>query len=120
MISDRQTPRAIEEWSGHLHSEPPKRMKLQTLLFVLLSAALAIFALTGCTQTTTRTVDPVTGATTETTTKAPSPGVLPFAGDVIRAYSPRPIYRVREEKSGRITAREIRERWQPAHGPALP
>ena len=72
-------------------------------------AALAalLFALTGCTTTTTTTPDG-----TVTITKAPAPGVLPFAGAALRAYSPRPII-VREEKSGRITAGEIANRWKP-------
>lgn len=72
-------------------------------------AALAalLFALTGCTTTVTTAADG-----TVTITKAPAPGVLPFAGAALRAYSPRPII-VREEKSGRINAGEIANRWRP-------
>lgn len=71
------------------------------------TTALVAF-LSGCIQTTTTAPDG-----TVTTTKAPAPGVLQFGADVARAYSPRPIRRVREEKSGRITAEEIANRWKP-------
>lgn len=114
---------------------PPNHMK--TLFYVILAGVLAFFALglSGCVQTTTRTVDPVTGAVVESTIKAPAPGVLPFAAAAITAYSPRPIV-VREEKSGpvrkhlftwrgqqeiahtsgteRISKDEIDKRWRPA------
>ena len=72
-------------------------------------AALAalLLVLTGCTTTTTTTPDG-----TVTITKAPAPGVLPFAGAALRAYSPRPIL-VREEKSGPISAEQIANRWKP-------
>ena len=72
-------------------------------------AALAalLFALTGCKTTVTTTPDG-----TVTITKAPAPGVLPFAGAALRAYSPRPIL-VREEKSGPISAEQIANRWKP-------
>ena len=74
---------------------------IHRLLILLLAAAVTcgLCALSSsCTQTTVKTTDPVTGAVTETTTKAPSKGVLPFAAAAIVAYSPRPIV-VREEKS---------------------
>lgn len=74
-------------------------------LIIALSACLA-----GCVTTT---------SPDGTVTKAPAPGVLPFLGAAVIAYSPRPIV-VREEKSGRITASEIRERWQPTYGPKQP
>lgn len=45
---------------------------------------------TGCVTTTTTAKD---GSVT--TVKAPAPGVLPFAGEVLRAYSPRPIHRTK-------------------------
>ena len=77
-------------------------------IFLALAALAALlFLLTGCTTTTTTAKDG-----TVTVTKAPAPGVLPFAGAALRAYSPRPII-VREEKSGPITAGEIANRWKP-------
>jgi len=76
--------------------------------YLLLALAAVIgLALSCCTTTTTTAPDG-----TVTVTKAPAPGVLPFAGAAIRAYSPRPII-VREEKSGPITAEEIANRWKP-------
>jgi hypothetical protein len=104
-------------WAGsHPESEPPNRMKTPLkLLLVIVAAVVLAIGLSGCIQTTTTAPD---GSVT--TTKAPAPGVLQFGADVVRAYSPREIKRVREEKSGRITMREIRERWQPVYGPALP
>lgn len=74
-------------------------MKTSTLI-------LALALLSGCVETTV--IDPLTGVTT--TTKTPAPGVLPFVGGVIQAYSPRAIY-VREEKSGRISKEEIKARF---------
>ena len=77
---------------------------------------LACLAITGCVTTTTTTPD---GRVT--VTKQPAPGVLPFAGAVLEAYSPRAIV-VREEKSGDImtilrgrpiTRQEIANRWKP-------
>lgn len=73
----------------------------------LAALAALLLVLTGCTTTTTTAPD---GSVT--ITKAPAPGVLPFAGAALRAYSPRPII-VQEEKSGRITAEEIANRWKP-------
>jgi len=55
-----------------------------------------IFAIGGtlisssCVTTTTTAPDGTT-----TTVKQPVPGVLPFAGEVLRAYSPRPIDRTK-------------------------
>lgn len=46
----------------------------------------ACLAFSSCVTTTTTAKD---GSVT--ITKAPAPGVLPFAGEVIRAYSPRAI-----------------------------
>lgn len=43
-------------------------------------------ALSGCVTTTTTAKDG-----TVTVTKAPAPGVLPFAGALLEAYSPRAI-----------------------------
>jgi hypothetical protein len=101
---------------------PPNHMK--KLFFIILAGVLTFFALglSSCVQTTTRTVDPVTGAVVESTIKAPAPGVLPFAAAAITAYSPRPIVvreeksirTVTEEKSVRITQEEIDQRWRPA------
>lgn len=68
---------------------------------------LACLFLTGCVTTTTTAPD---GSVT--ITKQPAPGVLPFAGAVLEAYSPRAIV-VREEKSGPITPEEIADRWKP-------
>ena len=77
-------------------------------IFLALAALAAlVFLLTGCTTTTTTAKDG-----TVTVTKSPAPGVLPFAGAALRAYSPRAII-VREEKSGPITAGEIANRWNP-------
>ena len=70
------------------------------------------FLLTGCTS-----IEVVAPDGTITRTRAPSPGVLPFAAAAITAYSPRPII-VRQEKSGRITPREIDARWKPTPAPA--
>jgi hypothetical protein len=76
--------------------EPPRISDACSLVSRLLIVAVILFALfcaTGCTTTTATAPD---GAVT--VTKAPAPGVLPFAGAAIRAYSPRAII-VREEKS---------------------
>lgn len=97
-------------------------MKKKLSIFCLLLAS--------CVETTTTAKD---GSVTRT--KAPAPGVLPFAAAAIVAYSPRPI-KVREEKSfgvnenrfvnikpncgSPITDKEIRNRWQPFCGPELP
>lgn len=70
-------------------------------------AAATLFAVS-CTTVTATTPDG-----TATTVKAPVPGLLSFAKDVFRAYSPRPIPRVREEKSGPIKPSEIQSRWKP-------
>jgi hypothetical protein len=83
------------------------------LIIAILGVAVAQ-CLVGCVQTTTTAKDG-----TVTVTKAPAPGVLPFAAAAISAYSPRPI-KVREEKSARITAEEIANRWRPVFGPELP
>ena len=53
-------------------------------------AAYVLWTLVSCTTVTTTAPD---GSVT--VTKAPAPGVLPFAGDVLRAYSPRPIDRAK-------------------------
>lgn len=73
-----------------------------------------ILALSACLVGCVTTISP-----DGTVTKAPAPGVLPFAAAAIVAYSPRPIV-VREEKSGRISRQEILDRWQPTYGPKLP
>ena len=83
-------------------------MKSRTRLLPSFLLPLLAFALTGCT-----TIEVVAPDGTITRTQAPSPGVLPFAAAAISAYSPRPII-VRQEKSGRITPREITARWKPA------
>lgn len=89
---------------------------LITLAWMVGWIALCLF-LSGCVTTTTTAPD---GSVT--ITKAPAPGVLPFAGAVLEAYSPRAIV-VREEKSGDImrilrgrpiTRAEIAARWQPS------
>lgn len=58
---------------------------LITAAWMLLWTSLAM-ALSGCVTTTTTAKDG-----TVTTVRQPVPGVLPFAADVIRAYSPRAI-----------------------------
>lgn len=58
-------------------------MKTTALILALASLALA---LSGCVTTTTTAKD---GSVT--IIRQPVPGVLPFAADVIRAYSPRAI-----------------------------
>ena len=63
---------------------------LITLLWMVGWVALCLF-LSGCVTTTTTAKD---GSVT--VTKAPAPGVLPFAGAVLEAYSPRAII-VREK-----------------------
>ena len=50
----------------------------------------ACLAFSSCVTTTTTAPDGTT-----TTVKQPVPGVLPFAGEVLRAYSPRPIDRAK-------------------------
>lgn len=50
----------------------------------------ACLAFSSCVTTTTTAPDGTT-----TMIKQPVPGVLPFAGDVLRAYSPRPIDRAK-------------------------
>lgn len=88
---------------------------MRTLAYVLsIVAGLAVaFCSVGCVESTTTAPDG-----TVTRLKQPAPGVLPFAAAAIVAYSPRPIV-VREEKSGRISVREIYER-SGAYGPWLP
>ncbi len=71
------------------------------------TALIACLLLASCVTTTTTGPDG-----SATITKRPAPGVMPFAGAVIEAYSPRAI-RVREEKSGTITTEEINKRWKP-------
>lgn len=104
--TDSVAHRLLEEWAGH---RTPRNLPMVFARWLLLIAfaALIALALSCCTTTTTTAPDG-----TVTVTKAPAPGVLPFAGAAIRAYSPRPII-VREEKSGPITAEEISSRWQP-------
>lgn len=82
---------------------------MRTAFFLILAFVMTLFllSLTGCITTTTTAKDG-----TVTVTKTPAPGVLPFAGAVLEAYSPRDI-RVREEKTGRITRQEIERRWKP-------
>jgi len=110
MNTDRSTLKAIEEWTGYRPTPNPIHpMKRPGFILALIAiAVLALGFLTGCVETTTTAKD---GSVT--TTKAPAPGVLRFAGAAITAYSPRPIV-VREEKSGRITLDEISNRWKPA------
>jgi hypothetical protein len=101
---------AIDETSqlqGRRQPTPPARMKPWLLIIAVVLALAYVSGLVGCTTVTTTAKDG-----TVTSVRAPSPGVLPFASELIRAYSPRPI-RIRQEKSGRISAKEIRERWQP-------
>ena len=71
------------------------------------TALILTLFLSSCVTTTTTAPD---GSVT--VTKQPVPGVLPFAGAVLEAYSPRAIV-VREEKSGPITPEEIANRWKP-------
>jgi len=79
-------------------------------------AGLAVaFCNFGCVLT--ETTDPTTGKITKKS--EPAPGVLPFLGAAVIAYSPRPIV-VREEKSGRISKQEIADRFKPLYGPKLP
>lgn len=82
-------------------------MKTLRAIWHLIVIAAAVLYAVSCTTTTTTALD---GSVT--VTKAPAPGVLPFAGAVMEAYSPRAIT-VREEKSGRITPEEIANRWKP-------
>ena len=105
-------------------------MKTLRSIWHLIVIAAAVLYAASCTTVTTMAKDG-----TVTVTKAPAPGVLPFAGAVLEAYSPRAIV-VREEKSGpidvhkmntksfdvhetairehqTITAEEIANRWKP-------
>lgn len=82
-------------------------MKTLRAIWHLIVIAAAVLYAVSCTTVTTTAKDG-----TVTVTKAPAPGVLPFAGAVLEAYSPRAIV-VREEKSGRITLEEIANRWKP-------
>ena len=86
---------------------------MKTLLYLILVAATTFFflGLSGCTST-----EVVAPDGTITRTKAPSPGVLPFAAAALTAYSSRPII-VREEKGGRITKEETDCRWKAAEQP---
>lgn len=61
-------------------------MKIIRAIFHLTVIALAVLYAVSCTTTTTTAKDG-----TVTTIRQPVPGVLPFAADVIRAYSPRAI-----------------------------
>lgn len=82
-------------------------MKTIRAIWHLIVIAAAVLYAVSCTTVTTTAKDG-----TVTVTKAPAPGVLPFAGAVLEAYSPRAIV-VREEKSGPIDAEEIANRWTP-------
>ena len=82
-------------------------MKTLRAIWHLIVLAAAVLYAVSCTTVTTTAKDG-----TVTVTKVPAPGVLPFAGAVLEAYSPRAIV-VREEKSGRITPEEIANRWKP-------
>jgi hypothetical protein len=90
-------------------------MKRFIAYLAAIAAGLAVaFCNFGCVQTETVAPDG-----TITRSKQPAPGVLQFAGAAITAYSPRPI-KVREEKSARITDKEIANRWRPVFGPEMP
>lgn len=98
-----------------------------------LSAA-CVLLLASCVESTMTAPDG-----TVTKLKQPAPGVLPFLGAAVIAYSPRPIV-VKEEKSirgsksreserqaafsftseRRISKEEINDRWKPLYGPKLP
>lgn len=77
-------------------------------------ATLCCLMLAACVESTVTAPDG-----TVTRLKQPAPGVLPFAAAAVIAYSPRPIV-VRQEKSGRISKREIADRFKPIYGPELP
>jgi hypothetical protein len=61
-------------------------MKTIRAIWHLIVIALAVLYAVSCTTTTTTSPDG-----TVIVTKQPAPGVLPFAGEVIKAYSPRAI-----------------------------
>ena len=63
---------------------------MKTILHLIILAVAVLYAVS-CTTITTTAKDG-----TVTVTKAPAPGVLPFAGAVLEAYSPRAII-VREK-----------------------
>lgn len=76
-------------------------MKSALLTLAWLTCWIALcLAMSGCVTTTTTSAD---GSVT--ITKAPAPGVLPFAGAMLEAYSPRAII-VREEKGIRVDVHE--------------
>lgn len=64
----------------------------------------ACLAFSSCVTTTTTSADGIV-----TITKQPAPGVLPFAGAMLEAYSPRAII-VREEKGGPVDVYEARSK----------
>lgn len=117
-----------------IQRERKNRMKFPTIL-LLAAALILIGCLISCVESSKRTTMP-DGTRIEEYSKQTDPNVLRFGADVVRAYSPREIRRVREEKSGdvheidfvnikaprgsRITDKEIRNRWQPVYGPTLP
>lgn len=76
-------------------------MKTIRAIWHLIVLAAAVLYAVSCTTVTTTAKDG-----TVTVTKAPAPGVLPFAGAVLEAYSPRAIV-VREEKSGPIDVHKM-------------
>lgn len=76
---------------------------LLTLAWFVCWIALCL-SLGGCVTTTTTSAD---GSVT--VTKQPAPGVLPFAGAMLEAYSLRAII-VREEKGGPVDVYEARSK----------
>jgi predicted component of type VI protein secretion system len=98
-----------------------RRKPLRTALYLVAAIVLTAFllALSGCVESSKHTTLP-DGTKIEEHSKQADPNVLRFGADVVRAYSPREIKRVREEKSGRISEQEIADRFKPLYGPKLP
>jgi hypothetical protein len=88
-------------------------MKTIRAIWHLIVLAAAVLYAVSCTTVTTTTKDG-----TVTVTKQPAPGVLPFAGAVLEAYSPRAIV-VREEKSGPIDVHKMGSKSFDVHETAI-
>jgi len=84
-------------------------MKLTRYLAALLAGILAGCLLTGCTTTTITAPDG-----TVTTIKSADQAAYTLAGAIVTAYAPPRARRIREEKSGPITAEEIKARFKAA------
>lgn len=85
--------------AGRCSSDPKPNKKMRYLCFLVALCIGAFLFCNSCSTTTTRSVDPVTGVVTETSTKSADPAAVAIGGKALDTYATIKASKVREEKS---------------------